>query len=58
MAFVYNFIPGIELKVDHGSQNTAQPSLEETRWLGYELAFTYVGNPEGNAIVERVIGTI
>jgi transposase InsO family protein len=51
-------IPGIELKVDHGSQNTAQLFLKETRWLGFELAFTYVGNPKGNAIVERVIGTI
>jgi putative transposase len=51
-------IPGIELKLDHGSQNTAHLFMNDAKWLGFNLAFTYVGNPQGNAIAERVIGTI
>jgi transposase InsO family protein len=53
-----HIIPGIQLKLDHGSQNTAHLFMDDARWLGFELAYTYVGNPQGNAIVERVIGTI
>jgi putative transposase len=32
--------------------------MDEVAWLGFNLAFTYVGNPQGNAIAERVIGTV
>ena len=32
--------------------------MDEAQWLGFDLAFTYVGNPQGNAIAERVIGTV
>jgi transposase InsO family protein len=32
--------------------------MSEARWLGFELAFAYVGKPQGNAIAERVIGRI
>ena len=53
-----SIIPGIELKLDHGCQNTAHLFMNEAQWLGFNLAFTYVGNPQGNAIAERVIGTI
>ena len=53
-----NIIPGIELKLDHGSQNTAHLFTNDAQWLGFELAYTYVGNPQGNAIAERVIGTV
>ena len=53
-----NIIPGIELKLDHGSQNTSHLFMDEAKWLGFDLAFTYVGNPQGNAIAERVIGKI
>lgn len=53
-----NIIPGIELKLDHGCQNTAHLFMDEAKWLGFDLAFTYVGNPQGNAIAERVIGTV
>lgn len=53
-----NVIPGIELKLDHGSQNTAHLFMDDARWLGFDLAYTYVGNPQGNAIAERVIGTV
>lgn len=51
-------IPGVELKLDHGCQNTAHLFMDEVAWLGFNLAFTYVGNPQGNAIAERVIGTV
>lgn len=51
-------IPGIQLKLDHGCQNTARLFMNDAQWLGFELAYTYVGNPQGNAIAERVIGTI
>lgn len=51
-------IPDIELKLDHGSQNTAHLFMNDARWLGFNLAYTYVGNPQGNAIAERVIGTL
>jgi transposase InsO family protein len=44
--------------LDHGSQNTAHLFMNDARWLGFELAYTYVGNPQGNAIAERVIGTL
>jgi transposase InsO family protein len=53
-----NIIPDIELKLDHGCQNTAQLFMNDARWLGFELAYTFVGNPQGNAIAERVIGTL
>jgi putative transposase len=53
-----SIVPGIDLKLDHGSQNTAHLFMDEAQWLGFELAFTYVGNPQGNAIAERVIGTL
>jgi putative transposase len=53
-----NIIPGVALKLDHGSQNTAHLFMNDARWLGFELAYTFVGNPQGNAITERVIGTI
>jgi putative transposase len=53
-----NVIPGIALKLDHGSQNTAHLFMDDARWLGFELAYTYVANPQGNAIAERVIGTV
>jgi len=53
-----NAIPGIDLKLDHGSQNTADLFMHDAKWLGFELAYTYVGNPQGNAIAERVIGTL
>ncbi len=32
--------------------------MHDAKWLGFELAYTYVGNPQGNAIAERVIGTL
>jgi len=51
-----NIIPGIELKLDHGCQNTAHLFMNDALWLGFELAYTFVGNP--NAIAERVIGTL
>jgi putative transposase len=57
-ALTKNIIPGIELMLDHGCQNTAYLFMDEAQWLGFDLASTYVGNPQGNAIAERVIGTI
>jgi len=53
-----DIIPDIQLKLDHGCQNTAHLFMNDARWLGFELAYTYVGNPQGNAIAERVIGTL
>lgn len=53
-----DIIPGIELKLDHGCQNTAHLFMNDARWLGFELAYTFAGNPQGNAIAERVIGII
>ncbi len=53
-----SIVPDIELKLDHGCQNTAHLFMNDARWLGFDLAFTYVGNPQGNAIAERVIGTL
>ncbi|OPY67175.1 MAG: IS2 transposase TnpB [Syntrophorhabdus sp. PtaU1.Bin002] len=32
--------------------------MNEAQWIGFDLAFTYVDNPQGNAIAERVIGTV
>ncbi len=32
--------------------------MDEAKWPGFDPAFTCVGNPRGNAIAERVIGTI
>jgi putative transposase len=33
-------IPGVELKLDHGCQNTAHLFMDEVAWLGFNLAFT------------------
>lgn len=50
--------PALNLKLDHGSRNTPHLFMDEAKWPGFDPAFTYVGNPRGNAIAERVIGTI
>lgn len=43
-----NTIPGIDLKLDHGCQNTAHLFLNETRWLGWLQSCLYLrGQPPG-----------
>lgn len=44
---------GIMLRVDHGSQFTSERYVNETHYLGFELSYSFVGQPECNGVIER-----
>lgn len=49
---------GLGLRMDHGSQYTADQFLGELRWLGIRPSPSYVGEPECNGIIERWMRTL
>ena len=49
---------GLGLRMDHGSQYTADQFQGELRWLGIRPSPSYVGEPECNGVMERWIRTL
>lgn len=49
---------GLALRMDNGPQYLAEDFRNELRFLGIAPSPTFVGEPEGNGIVERVIGLL
>ena len=44
---------GVKLRVDHGSQFTSKRYVNEARYLGFDLSYAFVGQPECNGVIER-----
>jgi putative transposase len=49
---------GIRLRHDHGSQYMSRVFQEELRFLGIKSSPSYVGQPEGNGVSERMVRTL
>jgi len=49
---------GLVLRMDHEPQYLAQDFHHELEFLGVEPSPTFIQEPEGNGIVERVIGLL
>ena len=44
---------GIKLRLDHGTQFTSKRYVNEAHHLGFELSYSFVGQPECNGVIER-----
>lgn len=44
---------GIKLRLDHGTQFTSSRYVNEAHHLGFELSYSFVGQPECNGVIER-----
>lgn len=44
---------GITLRLDHGTQFTSRRYVNEAHHLGFELSYSFVGQPQCNGMIER-----
>lgn len=44
---------GVMLRIDHGSQFTSKRYTNEGRFLGIDLSYSFVGQPQCNGVIER-----
>lgn len=44
---------GVKLRLDHGTQFTSKRYINEAHHLGFELSYSFIGQPECNGIIER-----
>lgn len=49
---------GLKLRFDHGSQYMSRDFQGELKYLGIEPSPTFVGEPQGNGVVERFFKTL
>jgi len=44
---------GVTLRLDHGSQFTSERYVNEAHFMGFEISYAFVGQPQCNGIIER-----
>src|SRR5438876_971116 len=56
--FAKDVARGLRIRCDWGPQYIADAWINEVKWLGMTITPSYVGEPECNGVIERVMRTL